>query len=166
MATVQSPGIGQGATITIELPLASSSDETRDWDTGLAGRTTRRILIIEDNPDAAETLRDLLELWGHQVDVALSGFAGLQAAETLNPDVVLCDIGLPEIDGFEVGRRLRRSPITAQSYLVAVTGYGQEQDRERTAEAGFDCHLVKPVNLEELKALLSQSSQRQGNASG
>ncbi|MCC2668402.1 MAG: tmoS, partial [Armatimonadetes bacterium] len=145
--SAHSPGPGQGATFTVVLPLASQPTVVKPV-TALHGDTVGlSILIIEDNADAGETLRDLLKLWGHRVDLALSGASGLEVAGTLRPDVVLCDIGLPDIDGFELGRRLRRNPATAHCHLVAVTGYGQAQDRARTAEAGFDHHLVKPVDL-------------------
>jgi CheY-like chemotaxis protein len=119
-------------------------------------RTTGGILIIEDNPDAAHSLRDLLELSGHQVEVAYSGPEGVQAALRVEPAVVLCDIGLPGMDGYEVARRLRSEPTTAAARFIAVTGYGSEEDRRRSREAGFEAHLVKPLNLDHLERLLSE----------
>jgi CheY-like chemotaxis protein len=113
-----------------------------------------RVLVIEDNPDAAETLGDLLALFGHQAEIAHTGADGLDVARRRPPDVVLCDIGLPEMDGYAVARELRGDPLTAPIRLVAITGYGRESDRHRAAAAGFDLHLVKPVGPEALKQLL------------
>jgi CheY-like chemotaxis protein len=115
-----------------------------------------QILVIEDNPDAAETLRDLLELFGHDAEIAFSGPAGLEAARGRQPQVILCDIGLPGMDGYAVARSLRDDPATREIRLVALTGYGRESDRLRTQEAGFDLHLIKPVEPLELKRLLEE----------
>jgi CheY-like chemotaxis protein len=114
-----------------------------------------RVLVIEDNQDAAETLRDLLALFGHHAEIALTGPAGIDVARRRPPDVVLCDIGLPEMDGYAVARELRADPQTAPIRLVAVTGYGRESDQRQAAEAGFDVHLVKPVGPELLQRLLA-----------
>jgi CheY-like chemotaxis protein len=117
-----------------------------------------RILVIEDNGDAAEMLCDLLALFGHQTEIAHSGTDGLALARRRRPDVVLCDIGLPEMDGYAVARELRADPLTAPIHLVALTGYGRDVDRHRAAEAGFDLHLVKPVGPEVLRRLLADLS--------
>ena len=114
-----------------------------------------RILVIEDNQDAAETLCDLLELFGYQAEIASSGAAGVEAARRSRPDVVLCDIGLPVMDGYAVARELRADPRTEKIPLIALTGYGREADRRQAVEAGFDLHLVKPVGPEVLKRLLA-----------
>jgi CheY-like chemotaxis protein len=119
------------------------------------GRQALRVLVIEDNRDAAETLCDLLVLFGHQTEIAHSGTDGLDLARRRRPDVVLCDIGLPEMDGYAVARELRADPLTAPIHLVALTGYGRDADRHRAAEAGFDLHLVKPVGPEVLRRLLA-----------
>jgi CheY-like chemotaxis protein len=116
------------------------------------------VLIVEDNPDAAETLRDLVALFGHDAEVSFTGDEGIAMARRLRPDVVLCDIGLPGVDGYGVARTLRSSPETASIRLVAVTGYGRESDRRLSTEAGFEVHLVKPVDPAELKALLGRWS--------
>ena len=105
-----------------------------------------RILVIEDNQDYADSLRILFELYGHEATVAYSGIDGVEAALAQPPDLVVCDIGLPGLDGFEVAQTLRANPLTARICLVAVTGYGTENDRKKTAESGFDAHLVKPVD--------------------
>ncbi len=109
-----------------------------------------RILVVEDNRDSAESLRLLLEICGHEVALAYTGPEGVEAARAGRPDVVLCDIGLPGMDGFSVASTLRQSPETAATLLIAVTGYGRDEDRRRALEAGFDVHLVKPVDPERL----------------
>jgi CheY-like chemotaxis protein len=105
-----------------------------------------RVLVVEDNRDSAESLRQLLYHSGYEVAVAYTGQEGLRAAKRMKPHVVLCDIGLPDSNGFIVAGALRREPETAKARLIAVTAYGQDQDRRRAIEAGFDLHLVKPVD--------------------
>jgi len=110
----------------------------------------KRILIIDDNADASEALAMLLANEGHEVETCLDGVSGISAAATFSPDVVLLDIGLPDMDGYEVSRRLRESGSNRNVILVAVTGYGLPSDHLRSAEAGFDHHLTKPVDYEAL----------------
>jgi CheY-like chemotaxis protein len=117
-----------------------------------------RILVVDDNRDSADSLRLLLEFSGHEVAVAYSGHDGLQAAERYQPDVVLCDIGLPGLDGYWVARQLRDNPTTAKARLIAVTAYGQDEDRRRSHEAGFEQHLVKPVDPDALQRVLHGSA--------
>jgi two-component system CheB/CheR fusion protein len=114
-----------------------------------------RVFVVEDNLDAALTLVDLLEIWGYEVRAAHDGLSAVEAVPEFQPDVVLLDIGLPGIDGYEVARRLRRRPELGGLLIVAVTGYGQDGDRQRAREAGCDHHLVKPVDLEILRRLLA-----------
>ena len=114
-----------------------------------------RVLIIEDTRDSARTLRILLSKYGHEVEVAHSGTAGVDKARQWHPDVVLCDLGLPEMDGYEVARTLRREPELASTRLIAVSGYGQDEDRRLSQLAGFDLHLTKPVQPDALKRLLA-----------
>jgi CheY-like chemotaxis protein len=114
-----------------------------------------RILVVEDNRDSADSLRMLLELYGYEVTVAYTGPEGVRAAEEWHPNVVLCDIGLPGLDGYGVARKLRGNPATAKTRMIAVTGYGNEEDRFRSQEAGFDRHMVKPVDPEALHQALS-----------
>lgn len=117
---------------------------------------SRRVLVIEDKPDAAESMRLLLEAFGHEVAVAHHGQAGLQLADEFRPDVVLCDIGLPRgMDGYAVARALRGRRSGAQAYLIALTGYGQEEDQRRAREAGFDLHVTKPMDPRALERLLA-----------
>ena len=114
----------------------------------------RRLLIVEDKHDTAESLRRFLELVGYEVKVAYSGTEGLNLARQWLPDCVLCDIGLPGLSGWEVARALRCEPATAGIRLIAITGYGSETDKSRSQEAGFEQHLVKPVDPTDLLELL------------
>jgi CheY-like chemotaxis protein len=116
----------------------------------------RRCLVIEDNVDAAESLGLLLELAGHQAEVAFNGAQGLEKARRSAPEVVLCDIGLPEgLDGYAVARAFRADPALSGAFLIALTGYGENEDRRRAAAAGFDTHLTKPADLDILRRLLA-----------
>lgn len=117
---------------------------------------SRRILIVDDNEDAAVSLAVLLRALGHETHTALDGETALASVATLRPDIVLLDIGLPDLDGYEVAQRLREGGAQ-ELRLIALTGYGQEEDLRRAREAGFDQHLLKPVNLETLKNLLESS---------
>jgi two-component system CheB/CheR fusion protein len=122
---------------------------------------------VDDNKDAADSMALLLRLGGHQVRVAHDGPAGLEAADSSPPEVVLLDIGLPKgMDGYEVARRLRARPEMDGALLIALTGYGQEEDRRRSREAGFDAHLVKPVDPEALRELIAQHPGRRPEAAG
>jgi signal transduction histidine kinase/CheY-like chemotaxis protein len=154
----RSEGPGKGAEFSLRLPLIAvdslQATEEKDLEMATTAPSARKILVVEDNPDAAATMRDFLELSGHEVELAASGAAGVQAARTFHPEVVLCDIGLPGMSGFEVAEELRRDPTTRSAKLIAVTGYGGEEDRRRSREAGFDVHLTKPVDPAQLQALL------------
>ncbi|HET9753450.1 MAG TPA: response regulator, partial [Myxococcales bacterium] len=125
----------------------------------------KRLLLVEDNPDIGETLRDLLQLLGHRVELVGDGLRAVQVALATQPDAALVDIGLPGIDGYEVARRLRASEGGRDLVLVALTGYGRPEDRERALAAGFDAHLVKPVDPEELNEVLATLGARR-QASG
>ena len=116
----------------------------------------RRILIIEDNVDAAQTLADLLELNGHEVQIAYSGTEGVETAAKFQPEIVLCDIGLPGMSGWEVARTLREHPATATTRLIAISGYGAVEDRRQSTAAGFEAHLTKPVDVDALETLLAR----------
>ena len=120
-----------------------------------------RVVVVDDNVDAAESLAELLRLVGHEVHVTHDGPAGLEAARSLRPDVVLLDIGLPGMDGYEVARRLERRP-GFDAVMVAVSGYGRDEDRRASREAGMTHHFVKPIDFRALRSLLdSLSSSRQ-----
>jgi PAS domain S-box-containing protein len=160
-----SAGLGQGSTFEVALPLMESATRAApaaavsgapgaQAGTGDALRPLR-LLVVDDNVDAAATLGMLLEACGYLVDVEHESHRALERARQQRPDVALLDIGLPDMDGNELARRLRADAQTGAIVLVAVTGYGQEQDRRAAFEAGFDHHLVKPVDMDELAALLA-----------
>jgi CheY-like chemotaxis protein len=115
---------------------------------------TRRVLIVEDNVDLGEMIQDLLAVAGHRVDWVTSGLEAVEAVRRASPEVVICDIGLPGMDGYQVARALRAQGCGA--YLVALTGYAQASDRKRAEEAGFDLHLAKPVEPTTLTEMLEQ----------
>jgi len=161
-AACTSPGLGQGSTFEVALPLmeaaapqASSARDAGTAGTAAHGRRPLRVLVVDDNVDAAATLGMLLEACGYLVDVEHDSHRALERARQQRPDVALLDIGLPDMDGNELARRLRADAQTGAIVLVAVTGYGQEQDRRAAFEAGFDHHLVKPVDMDDLAALLA-----------
>lgn len=116
----------------------------------------RRVLVVDDNVDAAATLAQLVQLLGHDTAVAFDGLQALEIARTVRPDIVLLDLGMPRLDGIETAKRLRAAPGGAAVYIAAVTGWGQEGDRARTRDAGFDLHLVKPVDIDALTQLLAR----------
>jgi CheY-like chemotaxis protein len=115
----------------------------------------RRILVVDDNRDAAASLAMLLQLTGNQTETAFDGLAAIEVAASFKPDVVLLDIGLPGLNGYEVARRIRQEPWGKAVKLVAVTGWGQLEDRQRSKEAGFDAHMVKPVDHDLLAKILA-----------
>lgn len=115
----------------------------------------RRILVVDDNVDAAESAGEILRLLGNEVSVVHDGLAAVEAVDHWRPEVVLLDIGLPGIDGYEVARRVRQTDFGKAVTLVALTGWGQDQDRQRTSDSGFDQHWVKPVGIDKLKELSS-----------
>lgn len=156
--SARSAGAGEGAEFTIVL---AESDGPAGVDAPATTRTTalpRRVLLIEDNRDVAESLRDALSLDGHDVHVATDGLDGIEAARQFFPDVVICDVGLPGVDGFEVARRLRAAvPDEEVPMLVALTGYASPEHVERARRAGFRHHLTKPVDLERLAEILARA---------
>ena len=154
--TCASPGLGQGSTFTLSLPLAASAVAVQPQP-GAASRRAGglRLLVVDDNVDAATTLAMLLEASGHEVFIEHESLRALELARSARPDACLLDIGLPDIDGNELARRLRAQPETAHSVLIAVSGYGQEADRRLALDAGFAHHLVKPVDLDDLMAVLA-----------
>ena len=152
-----SGGLGQGSQFTVRLPLLARTPAVRLAREAAAAAVVapgRRILLVDDNADGAWTLARILEMQGHQVSVAHSGPAALELAASINLDVVILDIGLPGMDGYSVARVLRGRPDTAHAVLIALTGYGQPEDIRKATNAGFDSHLVKPVDLDALTALI------------
>jgi len=161
-----SDGPGRGSEFLVRLPALpthvgdashAAGQQTGAETPGSRGRPTspRRILVVDDNDDAAKSLALLLALDGHDVRVARDGFTALDLAHRLDPDVVFLDVGMPGMDGLEVARHLRSRRGPDALLLVATTGFGQWEDRRRTAEAGFDHHLVKPVDPQAVRALLA-----------
>ena len=158
----ESDGLGKGAQFVMELPLAAALEaSSRPERPGRSARR-RRVLVIEDNVDAADSLREALALDDHEVEVANDGPEGLVKARRFRPEVVLCDIGLPGMDGFEVARAFRMDETLKNVSLVALTGYALGADLERAAKAGFQRHLAKPASLEALQVLLSELPSETG----
>ncbi|WP_158501558.1 CHASE domain-containing protein [Vitiosangium sp. GDMCC 1.1324] len=158
---VESGGVGQGSVFTVRLPLLTqervpvvTEDVRPEQEVPSKGR---RVLVVDDNVDAAELLGEVLEMDGHHVTVVHDGTTALKCMEALQPEVVFLDIGLPGLDGYEVARRIRQGPGGEGLRLVAITGYGQATDRQRSREAGFDAHLVKPVELDRVRALVADA---------
>jgi CheY-like chemotaxis protein len=116
--------------------------------------TPKRVLVVDDNKDAAESMSMLLEMWGHQVVYAYDGPTALETARRWQPEAVFLDIGLPGMDGYQVAERLRALPEGKDAILIAITGYGQDDDRRRSRRAGIDHHLVKPVAPDALRSLI------------
>lgn len=154
--SVTSAGLGQGSEFLVRLPLAASAPAlVGDTLSAEERQRQRRILLVEDNSDARQALKDLLELWGHQVQVAQDGLDGVAMALEVRPELALVDIGLPGLDGYHVARELR-ARVGEDIRLVAITGYGGPEDQHRALQAGFDHHLVKPVKPGELDRLLTE----------
>ena len=154
-----SEGVGRGSTFEIRLPLLQADD----YPAAEVQRPTpprSRILIVDDNQDAADSLAMMLALDGHEVRQTYAGAPALACLREFRPDVVLLDIGLPGMDGYEVARRIREQPDGASVRLIALTGYGQESDKSRTRAAGFDEHLIKPVELRNLHQALAGRTRR------
>jgi CheY-like chemotaxis protein len=153
-----SDGPGKGSEFIVRLPLAGPAAEAAPPATGggktVAAPARRRILVVDDNVDAADSLAMLLRIMGHEVRTAHDGLEALGAATVMRPEVILLDIGLPKLDGYDVARRVRQERGQGV-VLIALTGWGQEEDRRRSKDAGFDHHLTKPVQLDALQDLLA-----------
>jgi PAS domain S-box-containing protein len=153
--SVSSQGPGRGSEFTVRLPLAAQPAEAAPAKVTAAASASRRVLVVDDNADGAESLAMLLQFDGHETLMAHDGREAIEAAERLRPDVILLDIGLPGMNGYEVCRRIRSTTWGSGIAIVALTGWGQEEDRTRSREAGFDTHMVKPVDHEALTRLLA-----------
>ena len=157
--TAYSEGLGQGSEFIVRVPLAQSAGEAPQPGTQrLQARRDRprRILLADDNVDFARSLATVLERNGHEVRVVHDGAEALREVETFRPDYAFLDIGMPKVHGYELARRLRERPETADCVLVAVTGWGQEDDRRRAREAGFVRHLVKPVDPADIESIVAE----------
>jgi CheY-like chemotaxis protein len=152
-----SDGLGEGSEFAIRLPVLL--DTPKPLSPPAVSKPTPvgrlRILIVDDSPDGADSLAMLLEFGGHETHQAHDGLEAIEGAERLHPDVVLLDIGLPRMNGYDACRRIREQPWGRDLVLVALTGWGQEEDRNRSREAGFDAHLVKPVDHDVLLEVLA-----------
>jgi two-component system CheB/CheR fusion protein len=153
---VTSAGPGTGSEFTIRLPLAPPAAVASTRPNGTAARLPRRVLIIEDNVDAAESLRDALRLGGHQVEVSYDAVSGLQKAREFGPDVIVCDIGLPGMSGYEAAQAIRTDPGYGSPWLIALSGYALPEDVRHALQAGFDRHVAKPLSVEHLEVLLAE----------
>ncbi len=154
----RSDGPGKGCEFVVRLPLAAPPEHAAALPrTAPAAGTQikRRVMIVDDSVDGAESMCVLLEMLGHDVRVMYDGASALDAAAQFRPEVVILDIGLPDVDGYQVARALRAQPATAGALLIALTGYGQDSDRQRTRAAGFDHHLVKPASLDDVERAIA-----------
>jgi two-component system, chemotaxis family, CheB/CheR fusion protein len=160
---VQSEGLGRGTEFRVWLPrlrTAAASEPVGPSPTASSVAEHLRILVVDDNRDAADSLTSLLRVWGHDARMVVDGAAALELATQFRPEIVLLDIAMPEMDGYEVARRLRAVPAFDGTVLVAVTGFGRDEDRMRAAEAGFDRHATKPLGPNQLQDLLKPRSSR------
>jgi CheY-like chemotaxis protein/two-component sensor histidine kinase len=160
----RSEGEGKGAELTLKLPLQSPAQPLPPVapPPPPRGSGRLRVLVIEDNEDAAQSLKTLLELWRHEALIAYSGSQGIQLAREAKADLVICDIGLPHIDGYGVAEVLRADPDAEirSMFLVALTGYSRPEDVARSKKAGFDHHLVKPLSIGAIETLLAEATAR------
>lgn len=161
--SAHSDGLGKGSTFEIRLPMGKAAAKTETPDKSPAVPTSRRILVVDDNVGAAWLLSKLLTKVGdHDVEMAHDGPSALAQIKELHPDIVLLDIGLPGMDGYEVGRAVREMPGFADVLLIALTGYGQEEDRRRSKIAGFDEHLTKPPSVAQMRTVLAHPKLKKG----
>ena len=156
-----SEGANLGSSFTVSFPAATAphTSNEKEPSTDEEGKNLR-VLIVDDNLDTAQTMAQLLRITGHKTELAHDGIQALERAREVNPEAVVLDIGLPDMDGFELARRLRNEPCCANAVIIAVTGYGQPEYRQRALKAGCDHHLVKPVDLDELKRLMRGKAHR------
>jgi CheY-like chemotaxis protein len=164
---VASDGVDRGSEFTVRLPIAAAAEQAADVVTRLerSGLARHRILIVDDNADAAHTLSLLVRNLGdNEVRTAGSGSEGLELAYDFKPDIVLLDLKMPGMDGYEVARRLRQQPGGAAMRIVALTGWGQDDHKRRTKEAGFERHLTKPADRAAIAAVLAGSAAAQAPA--
>lgn len=154
-----SEGLGKGSEFRVRLPLQpdeSSVKQTANSESSTGAIAGRRVLVVDDNKDAAVTLSMLLKITGHETCLAHDGQEALEAAEKFAPHLIMLDIGLPRLNGYEVARRIRAEPWGQGITIVAATGWGQEEDRANSSHAGIDYHLVKPIRFEDLESILKK----------
>jgi CheY-like chemotaxis protein len=156
-----SPGLGEGSEFVLRLPLALEAKTQRPQNVADRQIATSpgscRILVVDDNQDSADSIAILLRTMGHEVHTAHDGLEAVDATAEFQPDMVLLDLGLPKLNGFDAARRIREQPGGRERVVIALTGWGQEEDRRRSKEAGFDHHLTKPIDFGVLRDLLAAS---------
>jgi CheY-like chemotaxis protein len=157
----RSEGPGKGSTFVVRLPVAQAAPGPPRTDVVAPGAAAprRRVLVVDDNRDGAATLAMVLSLSGHDARTAHDGLEAVEVAEAFRPDVIVLDIGLPKLNGYDACRRIRERPWGKGAVIVAATGWGQEDDVRRSKEAGFDHHLIKPVDLPALAELLASAGR-------
>ena len=151
----RSEGPGLGSEFIVRLPVVVEQASALEPTRRIPPLPSRRILIVDDSRDGGESLATLLRVLGAEVALAHSGRHALECVDAFRPDVVLLDIGMPGMDGYEVARRIRANPANRDMSLIALTGWGQDEDRRRSVAAGFNHHLVKPADIEQLRQLLT-----------
>jgi CheY-like chemotaxis protein len=154
----ESGGQGKGSTFTVTLPVLAGKAEPAKASVEIPGASgpKRRILVVDDNRDSATSMAMMLKLLGNEVRMAHDGLEAVEAADHFRPEVILMDVGMPKLNGYEATRRIRAQPWANGVAIIALTGWGQEDDKEKSREAGCDGHLVKPVNLPDLQKLLAE----------
>jgi CheY-like chemotaxis protein len=153
-----SDGPGKGSEFTIRLPIATPSDSSPALEVAPAPpQPGRRVLVVDDNHDAAATMAKVLRLMGNECQTAHDGLAALEVAAQFRPDVILLDIGMPHLDGYDTARRIRQQAWGQGVLLIALTGWGQDHDRQKSHDAGFDQHVVKPIGPAALRQLLASN---------
>jgi len=168
---VHSEGVNRGSEFMVRLPtVLNRGDETRDWQkeprrTEITPVRGRRVLVADDFPESAATLARLLSQDGNEVQIAQNGLDAFDVAEKFRPDVIVLDIAMPKLNGYEVARKIREQSWGEDMVLIALTGWGQKQDRQRTQEAGFDAHLTKPVNYDAIMEILVKLATSRGHKS-
>jgi CheY-like chemotaxis protein len=164
--SAESEGPGRGSRFIVRLPMlgAAGGEASRAPPDGTNAllSTSRRLLVADDNEDFATSFAMILQAMGNEVKIAHDGLAALEVAAAFSPEVAFLDIGLPKINGYELARRLKAAPNTRHTLLVAVTGWGQENDKRQASDAGFDHHLVKPVEPHQIQAVLLKARSGQG----
>jgi CheY-like chemotaxis protein len=155
-----SEGLGRGSAFRVHLPLAAVERVEAPHAAAAPPPQARRqrVLVVDDNPDSTDSLAALITLLGHDVETAADGLEACEVAERVRPDVVLLDLGMPGLDGYGTAERIRATPWGARTLLVAQTGWGREADRRRTAQAGFDYHLTKPIDPAALRRILGEAA--------
>jgi CheY-like chemotaxis protein len=166
----KSDGEWLGSEFLVRLPVMDAAEVTATprEEIQIPAPSGRRVLVVDDNYDSADSMATLLKLTGNECKMAHGGHTAVELAETFGPDIILLDIGLPQMDGYEVCKAIRAQSWGSDISIIAMTGWGQDEDRERSKEAGFDFHLVKPVDFRELSKLVAdippRSAQRPANS--